>query len=142
MLHIYHFHIYFHSPPNTHISTVWTMCSSSKNNYKYEPHARTKECILCDDQSKALQQQNFMWQWMSCAAIRSRTIIIDMIPPIAVPLAYAPYLDALMYLHLLKQSLDICERKIAMTPKIGFMNTENMAIPKLSAGLFSGFGAF
>lgn len=34
------------------------------------------------------------------------------------------------------------ERKIAMTPKIGFMNTENMAIPKLSAGLFSGFGAF
>lgn len=49
MLHIYHFHIYFHSPPNTHISTVWTMCSSSKNNYKYEPHARTKECILCDD---------------------------------------------------------------------------------------------
>lgn len=34
----------FHCPPNTHISTVWTMCSSSKNNYKYEPHARTKEC--------------------------------------------------------------------------------------------------
>lgn len=34
---------------NTHISTVWTMCSSSKNNYKYEPHARTKECILYND---------------------------------------------------------------------------------------------
>lgn len=34
------------------------------------------------------------------------------------------------------------ERKIAMIPKIGLMNTENMAIPKLSAGLFSGFGAF
>lgn len=46
---IYITFIYIFSPPNTHISTVWTMCSSSKNNYKYEPHARTKECILYDD---------------------------------------------------------------------------------------------
>lgn len=40
----------FHCPPNTHISTVWTMCSSSKNtvfiNMNHLQELRNVSCTM------------------------------------------------------------------------------------------------